>query len=680
MDMSRKSSIIWKFFTPKDEITAMCNLCHQRCSYKSSITNLKQHMQRKHSTIRLTSEEAKDDSSTFAVPSTSTHSPEVQRPTLKRTHQSTLVSVITKDGEKRTIQSNQNVSSTPHNLEDTSEEQVDCPSSTPSTSESVAVPSTSARRPTRKRLYQSTINVVARVGFEQKKEIDNKLLQLITKDFQPFSIVDDVGFREYTKALNPSYSLPSRKTVSSTLLPAKYEEVYTKTKEIIKEATAVTITTDCWTSCKNESYIAVTAHYITPDFKPKSLLLETTTLDERHTSTVLANELRRVITEWNLQNKILLVVSDNAANIKKAIKDELKWRHLPCMAHTVNIIVQKALEEVSPLVEKTKSIVSYFKRSTTAKVKLDLYQKQNNKEPKMLVQSVATRWNSVYYMFERMLELKEEVRASLAALGKEDIAMLSNQEFDIINQVVKLLKPLEAVTKILSGERYVTLSSVVIIFNGLHKIYGEFKQDENMLDALPKQVLNKICEGLNDKDQICNIENSDTLIVSTFLDPRYKTVGFKDTNVGDKAKSKVTNYLTSIIELKSTQEKQPETETTSLADEPDESEPNSIWSFFDEKAAQFRPSRTYRSRAIVEVQRYLEEPLLSKSGDPLEWWKTNAYMYPYLSQMVKEKFGTVATSVPCERIFSAAGQIISDRRNRLSSKRVKEILFLNRNW
>ena len=37
---------------------------------------------------------------------------------------------------------------------------------------------------------------------------------LIASDSQPFSIVEDKGFRSFTQALNPMYVPPSRKTLS----------------------------------------------------------------------------------------------------------------------------------------------------------------------------------------------------------------------------------------------------------------------------------------------------------------------------------------------------------------------------------------------------------------------------------------------------------------------------------
>ena len=85
---------------------------------------------------------------------------------------------------------------------------------------------------------------------------------------------------------------------------------------------------------------------------------------DRHTSEKLAEELLRVAREWDVENKVVCCVSDNAANIK-AIKT-LKWTHYPCLAHTINLIVRDALKVMKPSVDKVKEIVEFFHRSTTA--------------------------------------------------------------------------------------------------------------------------------------------------------------------------------------------------------------------------------------------------------------------------------------------------------------------------
>lgn len=51
--LKRKSSKIWNFFTPIDHVSAKCDICKNVVSYKTSKTNLKRHMDRKHPTVNL---------------------------------------------------------------------------------------------------------------------------------------------------------------------------------------------------------------------------------------------------------------------------------------------------------------------------------------------------------------------------------------------------------------------------------------------------------------------------------------------------------------------------------------------------------------------------------------------------------------------------------------------------
>lgn len=98
------------------------------------------------------------------------------------------------------------------------------------------------------------------------------------------------------------------------------------------------LTTDSWTSINNESFIAVTAHFIDPknETQLSSVLLGCDSFSERHTADNLARYLRNIVDEWRLSNKLSGVVSDNAPNIKAAIKKN-NWRHLSCFAHSIKL-------------------------------------------------------------------------------------------------------------------------------------------------------------------------------------------------------------------------------------------------------------------------------------------------------------------------------------------------------
>ncbi|XP_015429327.1 PREDICTED: zinc finger BED domain-containing protein 4 [Dufourea novaeangliae] len=65
---------------------------------------------------------------------------------------------------------------------------------------------------------------------DKKLKLDKALVDVVVKDLQPFSIVEDEGFRAYTKNLDPEYNLPNRK-----LLKKMVENAYEKKKQQVQQ-------------------------------------------------------------------------------------------------------------------------------------------------------------------------------------------------------------------------------------------------------------------------------------------------------------------------------------------------------------------------------------------------------------------------------------------------------------
>ncbi|CAD6230743.1 GSCOCG00012193001-RA-CDS [Cotesia congregata] len=76
---------------------------------------------------------------------------------------------------------------------------------------------------------------------------------------------------------------------------------------------------------------------------------------------------------------------------------------------------------------------------------------------------------------------------------------------------------------------------------------------------------------------------------------------------------------------------------------------------------------------------YLNCGLIGPQQDPLIWWRQEKNKYPRLSLMARRYLGIPSTSSESERLFSTAGDIVSDKRTSLSPDSVSYLLFLNKN-
>lgn len=66
---NRKTSDMWNFFTPLTNEYALCNLCNQRFSYKTSTSNLKKHIVSRHSGAHLMGNSSKFSDENKSPPS-----------------------------------------------------------------------------------------------------------------------------------------------------------------------------------------------------------------------------------------------------------------------------------------------------------------------------------------------------------------------------------------------------------------------------------------------------------------------------------------------------------------------------------------------------------------------------------------------------------------------------------
>ncbi|KAL3212338.1 hypothetical protein MRX96_036001 [Rhipicephalus microplus] len=102
-----------------------------------------------------------------------------------------------------------------------------------------------------------------------------------------------------------------------------------------------------------------------------------------------------------------------------------------------------------------------------------------------------------------------------------------------------------------------------------------------------------------------------------------------------------------------------------------------VWSAFDNLANSQVASRPL-STSEWKIKTYSEEALLKKDSDLCDWWRTvGTFRYPRLAKFCPKYLPIPATSVPSERAFSVAGEVVSVRRERLLPDHVEQLIFLH---
>ena len=112
-----------------------------------------------------------------------------------------------------------------------------------------------------------------------------------------------------------------------------------------------------------------------------------------------------------------------------------------------------------------KKIVAHFRHSVIATKGLEEKQISLNIQKHKLLQEFCTRWNSTYFMCERLLEQSWAIYAVIH--DEADKRHLDLKLWDILTQLLTVLKPLQVATNALCEEQNVSVSSIYPVLNGL---------------------------------------------------------------------------------------------------------------------------------------------------------------------------------------------------------------------
>ena len=175
-----------------------------------------------------------------------------------------------------------------------------------------------------------------------------------------------------------------------------------------------------------------------------------------------------------------------------------RWPDIPCFGHTLQLCVGAGLNTiaVSKLIATARKLIGHFKHSSLAMSALMEKQKALNIPEHRLVHRlvVINRWNSSYSMLERLAEQRWAIYGVLhdETVSKPDHRKLDlkEEQWELISDLLVVIKPLQIATTALCEEQNVSLSSVYPVVNGLR--LAVVPSDNSAVKAFKEVVSMKI--------------------------------------------------------------------------------------------------------------------------------------------------------------------------------------------
>ncbi|XP_050305061.1 zinc finger BED domain-containing protein 4-like [Anthonomus grandis grandis] len=337
------------------------------------------------------------------------------------------------------------------------------------------------------------------------------------------------------------------------------------------------------------------------------------------------------------------------------------------------------------MISKGRRLVTHFNHSGLAQENLLAIQKKLSLPEHQLVQDISTRWNSTFYMSERLLEQKRAI--SLYVADYDTLTNLTTHERCLMEQCVKLLKPFEEITKITSAGLS-CISEVIPQLTALKKYLCKDETAQRTADLPHMRAALK--SELNSRFSLLSTDLN--YLIVTFLDPRFKT-NYLRILEAERARQKI------LLEfLKMTCDESSSSSDTSPSSTPPPSKKSrnktdsnvtrdshdTFWDCFNEIAhennSQSHQSQNQAKNPITrEIDGYLKTVRIDHNWDPYAWWSANLQEYPNLMKFAKVYLSAPCSSVFSERLFSEAGFVYENKRNRLLPANAKNLVLVHHN-
>ncbi|KAK3244309.1 hypothetical protein CYMTET_46071 [Cymbomonas tetramitiformis] len=512
---------------------------------------------------------------------------------------------------------------------------------------------------------------------------------------------EDQEFRDvFDHIFQGGYIPPCHKLVNHNVLSLSTEgraKVCSALKDLFRESISPCIAGDIWSE-GGVAIFGILVYWLTADDEYKERLLGALPFSVvRHTADELVLATKRACASMGVgtfiegdspvdtvSDSVHATTSDSASNIVSG------WKCFDgheCNCHIIALAVTKYLESpgVGRVFKKLRGMTTHFNHSVIGRHLLHDCQTRYQLSSTSPPQDNATRggWKGAHLMAEWYFQNQPKKAATVVDNpdgSKYGEHQLTGCDWDVVRESTYVLSQHATAIDLLQVTKTVTVSSVLPVIGGLISKLDPSRSlkyngaavavlNTDVQDAR-KRYLEDLKRRYYNELMTCKLED---FSVSTFLDPRYKSLAFKHLEKWDRGtltKDRVIEWARSAY----TQDWKPARDTSVVQKvaAPKAAQKKQLVSFLEDSDDEIEEVEELVVLESIAVQSdreftlYLASPPANMSDNPVQWWVDRKFKMPNMFKMFRQFIASPASTGGVERTFSACGHMHSNLRKRVT--------------
>ena len=145
------------------------------------------------------------------------------------------------------------------------------------------------------------------------------------------------------------------------------KDIESKLLQHLSPKTKISIALNCWTSSNNLTFMTIVSYFIDINWENHEVLLSFEHLSDKHISHNMTQIVDRVLTKYQLQDRLLVITTDNVSNnetLVRSLQNMLKSNdsfktehdHLSCLSHVLQLTLKSLLKNIHITVKNEESV------------------------------------------------------------------------------------------------------------------------------------------------------------------------------------------------------------------------------------------------------------------------------------------------------------------------------------